>query len=76
MRVRPEVAAHFPAVFPAQLLDAAPEPEGLVFGQINPDYWTNINFITSTVTTLFGVWTGLLLQSRKPHGYKMQVIGI
>ena len=47
-----------------------------VFGHINPDYWTNINFITSTATTLFGVWTGQLLQTGRSHGYKMQVIGI
>src|SRR5436190_12897340 len=26
-----------------------------VFGRPNPGYWANINFITSTVTTLFGV---------------------
>ena len=45
-----------------------------VFGPINPDYWTNINFITSTVTTLFGVWTGWLLQSMKSNAYKMQVL--
>ena len=38
-----------------------------LFGHINPGYWANINFITSTVTTLFGVWTGQLLQSRRSH---------
>ena len=36
-----------------------------VFGHPNTDHWATINFITSTVTTLFGVWTGRLLQSRQ-----------
>jgi predicted acyltransferase len=27
-----------------------------VFGRDNPGYWVSINFITSTATTLFGVW--------------------
>jgi predicted acyltransferase len=47
-----------------------------VFGHINHDYWANINCITSTATTLFGVWTGQLLQSRRSNGFKMQVIGL
>ena len=47
-----------------------------VFGRMNPDYWTNINFITSAVTTLFGVWTGQLLQSRRSNTFKMQALGI
>src|SRR5262249_50753548 len=45
-----------------------------VFGRMNPGYWTNINFITSTATTLFGVWTGQLLQSRKTDREKMRII--
>jgi heparan-alpha-glucosaminide N-acetyltransferase len=47
-----------------------------VFGHINPGYWANLNFVTSTATTLFGVWTGRLLQSPRSHTYKMQAIGI
>lgn len=47
-----------------------------VFGHTNPDYWTNINFVTSTVTTLFGVWTGRLLLSPGSHVQKMRVIAI
>ncbi len=47
-----------------------------VFGHMNPDYWTNINFVTSTVTTLFGVWTGRLLQSQRSHGRKMQILSV
>jgi predicted acyltransferase len=45
-----------------------------VFGHVNPGYWVNINFITSTATTLFGVWTGRLLQSQRPHQQKMRIL--
>jgi predicted acyltransferase len=47
-----------------------------IFGHPNPDDWVNINFITSTVTTLFGVWTGQLLQSRRSHVEKMRIMAI
>jgi len=47
-----------------------------IFGHPNDDYWVNINFITSTVTTLFGIWTGQLLQSKKSHGEKMRSLAI
>jgi predicted acyltransferase len=47
-----------------------------VFGHQNDDYWTTINFVTSTVTTLFGVWTGQLLKSNKSHNAKMRIIAI
>jgi predicted acyltransferase len=47
-----------------------------VFGHPNDDNWTTINFLTSTVTTLFGVWTGLLLQGTKSHKQKMRIIGV
>jgi len=47
-----------------------------VFGHPNSDDWTTINFLTSTVTTLFGVWTGQLLQSNRSHGEKMRIIAI
>ncbi len=47
-----------------------------LFGRMNPGYWANINFITSTVTTLFGVWTGQMLKSPKSHGQKMQMLAI
>jgi predicted acyltransferase len=45
-----------------------------VFGHMNPDYWTNLNFVTSTVTTLFGVWTGRLLQSQRSDASKMKAL--
>ena len=47
-----------------------------VFGRPNPDDWATINFLTSTVTTLFGVWTGQLLQSDKTHQAKMRILAI
>jgi len=47
-----------------------------VFGHLNNDNWTTINFLTSTVTTLFGVWTGQLLQSARSHAEKMRIIAI
>lgn len=47
-----------------------------VFGRINPDYWANINFITSTVTTLFGVWTGQLLMSERTKTQKMRILAV
>jgi predicted acyltransferase len=50
--------------------------DAFIFGHSNPGYWTTINFITSTVTTLFGVWTGQLLQSERTHREKMQVMAI
>ena len=45
-----------------------------LFGRVNPGYWATLNFITSTATTLFGVWTGRLLQSRRTDGQKMRMI--
>jgi heparan-alpha-glucosaminide N-acetyltransferase len=47
-----------------------------VFGRDNSGYWVSINFITSTATTLFGVWTGQLLASQRTHGQKMRIIGM
>ncbi|MCZ2077104.1 MAG: DUF5009 domain-containing protein [Bryobacteraceae bacterium] len=47
-----------------------------VFGSMNGGYWVNINFITSTATTLFGVWTGELLMTRNSHAVKMRTLGI
>jgi predicted acyltransferase len=47
-----------------------------VFGHPNNDNWTTINFLTSTVTTLFGVWTGQLLQSARSRSEKMRILAI
>jgi predicted acyltransferase len=47
-----------------------------VFGHPNEDDWVTINFLTSTVTTLFGIWTGQLLQSNRSHRAKMRIVAI
>ena len=47
-----------------------------VFGRPNSDHWATINFITSTATTLFGVWTGQFLRSKRSHGEKMRTLAI
>jgi len=42
---------------------------------VNPDgYYVNINFISSTVTNLFGVWCGLLMMKRRSHAYSVKVL--
>lgn len=38
-------------------------------------FYVTINFISSTVTTLFGVWTGNLLRSGLTQATKMKVLG-
>jgi predicted acyltransferase len=50
--------------------------DGFVFRKANSGYWVSINFITSTATTLFGVWTGRLLQSERSSTEKMRILGI
>jgi heparan-alpha-glucosaminide N-acetyltransferase len=50
--------------------------DGFVFHKANAGYWVSINFITSTVTTLFGVWTGRLLQSDRSGTEKMRIMAI
>jgi heparan-alpha-glucosaminide N-acetyltransferase len=37
-------------------------------------YYVTINFVSSTVTTLFGVWTGLLLMSARPRREQMKIL--
>lgn len=37
-------------------------------------YYVTINFISSTVTTLFGAWTGMLLQSARPMTQKLKIL--
>jgi predicted acyltransferase len=48
----------------------------IVFGSVNPGYWATLNFVTSTVTTLFGVWAGQLIRSRRSHSDKMRILGL
>ena len=37
-------------------------------------YYVTINFISSTVTTLFGVWTGRLLMSGRPREQQLRIL--
>jgi len=37
-------------------------------------YYVTINFLSSAVTTLFGVWTGLLMQRAATHTERMRVL--
>lgn len=50
--------------------------DNFIFRRPNPGYWVSINFITSTATTLFGVWTGRLMQSGRPVAQKMRLLAI
>lgn len=45
-----------------------------VLGKTYPGYYVTINFISSTVTTLFGVWTALLLRSPRTQKQKLQIL--
>ena len=47
-----------------------------LFGHQNGDHWTTVNFLTSTVTTLFGVWTGQLLRTARSHREKMRILAV
>ena len=50
--------------------------ERFLFGRVNSGHWVSINFITSTVTTLFGVWTGRLLASSRTPREKMRIMAV
>jgi predicted acyltransferase len=39
-------------------------------------YYVTINFISSTVTTLFGVWAGNLLRGPRSHTEKLKILAI
>jgi heparan-alpha-glucosaminide N-acetyltransferase len=45
-----------------------------VLGRNYPGNYVTINFVSSTVTTLFGVWTGYLMMSRRSMGDKMKIL--
>jgi len=47
-----------------------------VLGHNYGGYYVTINFISSTVTTLFGVWTGALLMGPKPRAAKLKILGL
>jgi predicted acyltransferase len=45
-----------------------------VLGYNYPGYYTTINFVGNAVTILFGCWSGMLVRTGKPHGYKLKVL--
>jgi len=45
-----------------------------ILGYSYSGYYTTINFIGNAVTILFGCWTGLLMQSGRPHASKLQIL--
>jgi len=44
-----------------------------VLGYTYRGYYVTINFVTSAVTTLFGVWTGMLVRTQKSHLEKLKI---
>lgn len=47
-----------------------------VLGYNYHGFYVTINFISSTVTTLFGAWTGMLLRTEKPRAEKLRALAI
>ncbi len=45
-----------------------------VLGYNYSGYYTTLNFIGNAVTILFGCWSGMLVRTGKPHGYKLKVL--
>lgn len=45
-----------------------------ILGRNYRDYYVTVNFISSIVTTLFGVWTGQFLMKRRSHTTNLKVI--
>ncbi len=45
-----------------------------LLGYNYPGYYVTINFISSTVTTLFGAWTGMLLRNPRARGEKLRIL--
>ena len=45
-----------------------------VLGYTYPGYYVTLNFISSTVTTLLGAWTGNLLRSARPQPDKLKIL--
>jgi predicted acyltransferase len=38
-------------------------------------YYTTINFLGNALTVLFGVWTGMLMQSHRSHAERVRILG-
>jgi predicted acyltransferase len=51
-----------------QLIDRA------LLGYNYPGLYVTINFISSTATTLFGAWTGMLLRGPRPRADKLKIL--
>ncbi len=51
-----------------QIIDQA------VLGRTYPGGYVSINFISTTVSNLFGVWVGYLMMSRRPTGQKIRIL--
>jgi len=47
-----------------------------ILGYNYDGYYVTINFISSTVTTLFGAWVGSLLRSQRPRRAKLTILAI
>lgn len=45
-----------------------------ILGKTYGGHYVTINFISSTVTTLFGVWTAMLLRSRRTEARKLTML--
>ncbi|MGA2628700.1 MAG: hypothetical protein ABSG54_00675 [Terriglobia bacterium] len=77
-------------VFHSALFFIFPGPEGpfskegnigqvidkFILGRNYSEYYLTINFICSTVTTLFGAWVGMLLRTEKPMAEKLRTLAI
>lgn len=46
------------------------------FGLEYRGYYVTINFISESVTTLFGVWTGYLMIEKHSHAHRMKVLAM
>jgi heparan-alpha-glucosaminide N-acetyltransferase len=47
-----------------------------LLGRNYPEYYVTINFISSTVTTLFGAWVGMLLRTQRPLMDKLRILAV
>ena len=45
-----------------------------ILGKTYSGYYVTINFISSTVTTLFGVWTAMLVRSPRTQSQKLKIL--
>lgn len=48
----------------------------LLLGYNYSGYYTTANFLGNGITVLFGVWTGLLLSSARPHMERLRILGV